>query len=109
MEIAKQKRLTRKASLRKIFNNILEISYIEHNSLTKKQIKLLRALSTLNDVSVKDLERKTKSTNIKSLVRDTNIRIHKLLPKEALQIVSSYRERALKGYYRLDLSLSRKT
>lgn len=78
--------------LEDIFNNY---------PFTKKQKKLLIALTTFKPTSVTELESKTKSNNIKSLVRDTNIRLRKNRYGEQIKIVSCFETLKIKGHYRL--------
>jgi len=77
---------------------LLEDLY-KFNPFTKKQKKILLALTTFNPISIRKLEEKTKSKNIKSLVRDTNIRIKRNHLDDRIKIVSCYNALGEKGHY----------
>lgn len=80
-------------------------SFFEYRKFTKKQKKLLLALTILKPVSIIKLEIITKSKNIKSLVRDTNKRLKRNKFYPQMRVVSCYNKfNKLKGYYYLIFS-----
>ncbi len=68
---------------------------------TKKQKKLLLALTSFNPTPTLKLQKETKSVSIKSLIRDTNNRLKRNKLKDRIRIISCHNTSGLKGYYRL--------
>jgi len=76
---------------------------IEGNKFGKKQAKLLNVLWHQKPIKATDLALKTKSKNIKSLVRDTNKHLKKYYPGEII-IKPPYKAN-LEGHYQLIISI----
>lgn len=76
---------------------------IEGNKFGKKQAKLLSVLWHQKPIKATDLALKTKSKNVKSLVRDTNKHLKKYYPGEII-IKPPYKAN-LEGHYQLIISI----